>query len=115
MKQAVSKLAAIIYRQITEIDRVLLTWDSREEDLNPALLTHINPIGWDNILLYREYWLDRTRVCRPHVGPTAGLLALCQDVSTRLVNADRREVLRRTDLRAPRAERDHLRAGALGR
>jgi hypothetical protein len=47
-------LAAIVYWQITEIDRVLRTWNPHEEDLDPSLLTHISPIEWDNVLLYGE-------------------------------------------------------------
>src|SRR6266536_3491744 len=47
-------LAAIVYWQITEIDRVLRTWDLHEEELDPDLLAHISPIGWDNVLLYGE-------------------------------------------------------------
>jgi TnpA family transposase len=66
-------LAAIVYWQITEIDRVLHTGDPREENLDPALLTHISPIGWGNVLLYGEYWLDRTRVRQPHDVPQDGV------------------------------------------
>jgi Tn3 transposase DDE domain len=66
-------LAAIVYWQITEIDRVLHTRDPREENLDPALLTHISPIGWGNVLLYGEYWLDRTRVRQPHDVPQDGV------------------------------------------
>lgn len=67
-------LAAIVYWQITEIDRVLHTRDPREENLDPALLTHISPIGWGNVLFYGEYWLDRTRVRRPHNVPQNGVV-----------------------------------------
>jgi hypothetical protein len=61
-------LAAIVYWQITEIDRVLRTWNPHEEDLDPSLLTHISPIGWDNVLLYGECRLDRTYVYPPRTG-----------------------------------------------
>lgn len=61
-------LAAIVYWQITEIDRVLRTWDPHEEGLDLALLAHISPIGWDNVLLYGEYRLDRTHVRPPRSG-----------------------------------------------
>jgi TnpA family transposase len=62
-------LAAIVCWQIPEIDRVLHTRDLREASFDPALLMYISPIGWDNVLLYGEYWLDRTRVRRPHDVP----------------------------------------------
>ena len=45
-------LAAIIYWQIREIDRVLSEAGSDADDLNFELLSHISPIGWDNVLLY---------------------------------------------------------------
>src|SRR5262244_448786 len=57
-------LAAIIYWQILEIDAVLRHWDPAEEGVDPALLTHISPIGWDNIVLYGEYPMDRHLVRR---------------------------------------------------
>ena len=47
-------LAAIICWQIREIDRVLSEAGSDADDLNFELLSHISPIGWDNVLLYGE-------------------------------------------------------------
>ena len=44
-------LAAIIYWQIREIDRVLSEAGSDADDLNFELLSHISPIGWHNVLL----------------------------------------------------------------
>jgi hypothetical protein len=61
-------LAAIVYWQITEIDRLLRTWNPHEEDLDPFLLMHISPTGWDNVLLYGECRLDRTHVRPPRTG-----------------------------------------------
>jgi hypothetical protein len=58
-------LAAIIYWQILEIDRVLRHCDPAEEGVDPSLLTHISPIGWDNVVLYSEYHLDRRLVRHP--------------------------------------------------
>jgi hypothetical protein len=29
-----------------------------EEGIDPALLSYISPIGWDNVILYGEYALD---------------------------------------------------------
>ena len=55
-------LAAIIHWQIREIDRVLSEADSDADDLNFELLSHISPIGWDNVLLYGEYQLNRSLV-----------------------------------------------------
>ena len=60
-------LAAIIYWQILLADsgdrscfeRGGLGWP---DDLNFELLSHISPIGWDNVLLYGEYQLNRSLV-----------------------------------------------------
>jgi len=57
-------LAAIIYWQIREIDTVLRHWDPSEDGIDASLLPHISPIGWDNIVLYGEYALDRGLVSR---------------------------------------------------
>ena len=51
-----------IYWQIREIDRVLSEAGSDADDLNFELLSHISPIGWDNVLLYGEYQLNRSLV-----------------------------------------------------
>ena len=59
-------LAAIIYWQIREIDTVLRHWDPEDEGIDPALLPHISPIGWDNVILYGEYALDPGWVRHPH-------------------------------------------------
>ena len=50
------------YWQIREIDRVLSEAGSDADDLNFELLSHISPIGWDNVLLYGEYQLNRSLV-----------------------------------------------------
>jgi TnpA family transposase len=67
-------LAAIISWQILEIDRVLRHWDPTEDGIDPALRTHISPIGWDNIVLYGQYALDRGFVARyPRHGRELGV------------------------------------------
>ena len=56
-------LAAIIYWQIRGdrscFERGGLGWP---DDLNFELPSHISPIGWDNVLLYGEYQLNRSLV-----------------------------------------------------
>jgi TnpA family transposase len=52
-------LAAIIYWQIQEIERTLSTADQESERLDLSMLSHVSPIGWDNVLLYGEYLLNR--------------------------------------------------------
>jgi TnpA family transposase len=55
-------LACIIYWQAQEITRVVALAEERGHELDTALLEHISPIEWDNIVLYGEYMLDRKRV-----------------------------------------------------
>lgn len=52
-------LANIIYWQAKEIKHLL---DQHGHELDPACLTmlpHVSPIGWENVVLYGEYVLDR--------------------------------------------------------
>lgn len=60
-------LAAIIYWQICEIQRA--TEETGEEEpggLRLDLLSHVSPVGWENMILYGEY------VLRPTGGRCAG-------------------------------------------
>ncbi|NIV91233.1 Tn3 family transposase, partial [candidate division KSB1 bacterium] len=57
-------LACIIYWQVREIERVIEELQLKEADDGLALnlLEHISPIGWDNVLLYGQYTLDRSLI-----------------------------------------------------
>jgi TnpA family transposase len=55
-------MACIIYWQAKEINRVILTGDPETADIDIALLEHISPVGWENVLLYGEYVLNRSLV-----------------------------------------------------
>ena len=55
-------MACIIYWQAKEINRVTLEGDPEGTGIDLSLLGHISPIGWDNIILYEEYVLNRTLV-----------------------------------------------------
>ncbi len=55
-------MACIIYWQAKEISRVILEGDPEAAGVDLSLLEHISPIGWDNILLYGEYVLNRNLV-----------------------------------------------------
>jgi len=55
-------LASIIYWQAKEIKRVIDRYDHELEPACLAMLPHISPIGWANVLLYGEYVLDRSLV-----------------------------------------------------
>ena len=55
-------LACVIYWQAKEISRVV-RWCKPEDDaIDVALLEHVSPIEWDNVILYGQYVLDRTQV-----------------------------------------------------
>ncbi|MFQ5906413.1 MAG: Tn3 family transposase, partial [bacterium] len=45
-----------------EINRVIQECEPEKEGVDLSLLEHISPIGWDNVLLYGEYVLDRKLV-----------------------------------------------------
>ena len=50
--------ACVIYWQAREITRLLKKHDPEAKKFNPELITHISPIGWDNVILYGQYKLD---------------------------------------------------------
>ena len=55
-------LACIIYWQAKEINRVILECDSDGAGVDLSLLEHISPIGWENVILYGEYVLNRNLI-----------------------------------------------------
>ena len=55
-------MACIIYWQAKEIKRVIDTYGHELEQSSLAMLSHVSPIGWDNVVLYGEYVLDRNLV-----------------------------------------------------
>lgn len=55
-------LACIIYWQAREIKRVIEECNPKAEKINLKLLEHISPIGWDNMLLYGEYVINKNLV-----------------------------------------------------
>ncbi len=55
-------LACIIYWQAKEINRVVVECDPERACIDLALIQHISPITWDNVILYGEYTLDRNLI-----------------------------------------------------
>ncbi len=49
-------MAAIVYWQIREIERIL-SEIGPDDDVPVDLLNHISPISWENVVLYGEYKL----------------------------------------------------------
>ncbi len=52
-------MACIIYWQAKEMGRVILEGDPEAAGVDLSLLEHISPIGWENVILYGEYVLNR--------------------------------------------------------
>ena len=55
-------LACIIYWQAKEITQIIDTYGHELDEKCLAMLPHVSPIGWDNIILYGEYVLDRSLI-----------------------------------------------------
>ena len=55
-------MACTIYWQAKEISRVIQECDPEAANVDLSLLGHISPIGWENIILYGEYVLNRSLV-----------------------------------------------------
>jgi TnpA family transposase len=55
-------MACIIYWQAKEIGRVIQECDPHSANIHLSMLEHISPIGWENVILYGEYVLNRNLV-----------------------------------------------------
>ena len=55
-------MACIIFWQAKEISRVIQECDPQATNIDLTLLEHISPIGWENVILYGEYVLNRSLV-----------------------------------------------------
>ena len=54
-------LACIIYWQAKELERVMSA-AGPDDAIEPALLEHVSPIEWENVVLYGQYVIDRSLV-----------------------------------------------------
>ncbi|GAB4557352.1 MAG: hypothetical protein Tsb0020_01410 [Haliangiales bacterium] len=54
-------VACIIYWQAREMSRAIRQADTEAEGLDLSL-QHVSPIEWDNVVLYGQYVLHRSRV-----------------------------------------------------
>lgn len=55
-------IACIIYWQAKEFNRVIQECEPEANGVDLSLLEHISPVGWENVLLYGEYVLNRKLV-----------------------------------------------------
>ena len=56
------RFALVSYWQAKEITRVIQECNPQDANIDLSLLEHISPIGWENIILYGEYVLNRNLV-----------------------------------------------------
>ena len=54
--------ACIIYWQSKELNRVINECNPTDSGIDLSMVEHISPIGWDNVILYGEYVLNRNLV-----------------------------------------------------
>ena len=52
-------LACIIYWQAAEISWVVTEENAEQDGIDLALLEHVSPIEWENVLLYGEYVINK--------------------------------------------------------
>ena len=57
-------MACIIYWQAKEMTRVLKENDAESNDLDLSLLEHVSPVGWNNVVLYGEYVINKRLIRR---------------------------------------------------
>ncbi len=57
-------MACIVYWQAKEIARILSEYNLESTGLDLSLLKHISPIGWDNVILYGEYIINKSLIRR---------------------------------------------------
>ena len=55
-------MACIVYWQSKEIARILMEHEVEAKNYDLSLLAHISPVGWENVILYGEYIIDKKRV-----------------------------------------------------
>ena len=55
-------MACIVYWQAQEITRILKEYQKEAAQFNLLLLAHISPVGWDNVILYGEYIINKQKI-----------------------------------------------------
>jgi hypothetical protein len=57
-------MACIVYWQAKELDRLVNSDEFIAIGFDPSLVEHISPVGWDNVVLYGEYIINKLLICR---------------------------------------------------
>lgn len=57
-------MACVFYWQAKELDRLVNTVEFAEIGFDPDLVKHVSPVGWDNVVLYGEYIINKFLIDR---------------------------------------------------
>ena len=57
-------MACVIYWQAKELDRLIASAEFAAMRFDISLAKHISPVGWDNVILYGEYIINRLLIYR---------------------------------------------------
>lgn len=57
-------MACVIYWQAKELDRLIHSDEFAAMDFDLSLVKHISPVGWDNVVLYGEYIINKMLINR---------------------------------------------------
>lgn len=57
-------MACVIYWQAKELDRLIGSDEFEEMGFDISLVKHISPVGWDNVVLYGDYVINKALINR---------------------------------------------------
>ena len=57
-------MVCIVYWQAKEIARIISEYNLESTGLDLSLLKHTSPIGWNNVILYGEYIINKSLIRR---------------------------------------------------
>ena len=52
-------MACVIYWQAKELDRLINSQEFIDMNFDLSLISHLSPVGWDNVVLYGEYIINK--------------------------------------------------------
>jgi hypothetical protein len=57
-------MACVIYWQAKELDRLVDSAGFVAMGFDASLVKHVSPVGWDNVVLYGEYIINKLLIFR---------------------------------------------------
>ena len=57
-------MACVIYWQAKELDRLVDSAEFVSMGFDASLVKHVSPVGWDNVVLYGEYIINKLLIFR---------------------------------------------------